>query len=332
MRRRSSVSRVRENRTHGIERGTGNQTRRVRALRPSLPMHVTPSRTGVIGRAIRALIARNAMVRGVVKSAAGQRVIQVGRVMATLEARSALRLVMESASGRRDGTYTLRRHERLVALRLRTNDLVSVSEVFYRGAYTMPAEIRARLAALQTEIRVVDLGANIGMFTLWIADELPASTITAVEPDVANVSQLTRLIASNELGDRVLVIAKAAAAHEGVILFAGGDFMHSRVIDNGEGYPVETIDAFTVLREADLVKMDIEGAEWPIIHDARFAACAAVALTMEWHATSQHPHGRAELDARSALDAAGYRLVSSYSEESSCGTLWAVRDLCRSDW
>ena len=34
MRRRSSVSRVRENRTHGIERGMGNQTRQARALRP----------------------------------------------------------------------------------------------------------------------------------------------------------------------------------------------------------------------------------------------------------------------------------------------------------
>ena len=32
--RRSSVSRVRENRTHGFERGTGKQTRQARTLRP----------------------------------------------------------------------------------------------------------------------------------------------------------------------------------------------------------------------------------------------------------------------------------------------------------
>ena len=193
----------------------------------------------------------------------------------------------------------------------------------------MPAEVRARLAALPTDLLVVDLGANIGMFTLWIADELPAATVTAIEPDVDNVGQLMQLIASNRFGDRVHVIDKAAAAEAGVLRFAGGGFMHSRISEGSGGYEVAVIDALPVLQEADLVKIDIEGGEWPIIQDARFATCKAAALTMEWHATEVHPPGQAEDDARRAVEAAGYRLVSSYSEEPSCGTLWAVRDVAQ---
>ena len=42
-------------------------------------------------------------------------------------------------------------------------------------------------------------------------------------------------------------------------------------------------DVFPFLAEADLVKFDIEGAEWAIVADHRFAELEAAAVVLEYH-------------------------------------------------
>ena len=50
------------------------------------------------------------------------------------------------------------------------------------------------------------------------------------------------------------------------------------------------VDVFPYLAAADLVKIDIEGSEWEILADARFAGIAARVLVLEYH-----PQGSSEM-------------------------------------
>ena len=46
---------------------------------------------------------------------------------------------------------------------------------------------------------------------------------------------------------------------------------------------VKSLDVFPYLAESDFVKMDIEGSEWQLIADRRFADVPAAVLVVEWH-------------------------------------------------
>lgn len=54
---------------------------------------------------------------------------------------------------------------------------------------------------------------------------------------------------------------------------------------NGEDVTahVVAVDAFELLLDADFAKIDIEGAEWDLLFNQRFAVSAPAVLVMEWH-------------------------------------------------
>ena len=58
-----------------------------------------------------------------------------------------------------------------------------------------------------------------------------------------------------------------------------GDRLEGEVVTNR----VSAIDALELLEDADFAKIDIEGAEWDLLLDERFAVSAPDVLVMEWH-------------------------------------------------
>jgi hypothetical protein len=89
---------------------------------------------------------------------------------------------------------------------------------------------------------------------------------------------------------------------------------------------VEVVDIFPTLGEADLVKMDIEGAEWPILQDPRFESLGISALVLEYH-----PQGAPEADTlgavRGILRDAGFTVDEQPVEQhGSVGVIWAWRE------
>jgi FkbM family methyltransferase len=120
---------------------------------------------------------------------------------------------------------------------------------------------------------VLDVGANIGYFTLLFARAVgPGGRVVAIEPDPENVALLTRNVARNGYADRVTVLPRAAWDASGPLrLFRSeenrGDH---QTYDIGEGRESVTIDALRVDDYAPLaagppvalVKMDIQGAEY----------------------------------------------------------------------
>jgi FkbM family methyltransferase len=168
-----------------------------------------------------------------------------------------------------------------------------LAEIFSRHCYKPPRPIVAR--------RVLDLGGNIGLFTAYALEKLGAQEIVAVEADPDNLQALREFVSNNGLPVRV--VGAYAAAGEGSIEFEAGLAANSRFAqsdsDINATITVPTIDTFS-LGSFDLAKIDIEGGEWPLLADERFAQLAPT-VVMEWH-----ERGKGDMRIEQALEAHGY--------------------------
>lgn len=223
-------------------------------------------------------------------------------------------------------TYHLQENGLRVAIRHRADDAATLAEVFYHRWYDPPADVARTIGEPRA---VLDLGANIGMFGVLSIARWPGSKIVGYEPDTANAAVHERTIALNGLGHRWSFVAAAAGPRDDEVHFAGGLGASSHVIDARKdatpgGIVVAQRDVMGAIATADLVKIDIEGGEWQILGDPRFAADPPRALVMEYH-----PEGCPDSDPRAAaeraLAAAGLRTALIWQNDDGVGMLWAWR-------
>lgn len=208
-------------------------------------------------------------------------------------------------------------------IRHATRDVGIFAEVFIAGEYEPPMAVRERLDGLGRAPRVLDLGANIGLFAAYSREQWPDAAITAIEPDPENLE----LLRATAVDAKVVVVAACAATREGTVRFVAGEFAESHVATDGSGedtIELACVDAFRFAQSADLVKMDIEGSEWEILADARFAELGAEALAMEWHDIGC-PHADPRGAAHAALENAGFEVLCENRPLASNGTIWALR-------
>jgi FkbM family methyltransferase len=211
---------------------------------------------------------------------------------------------------------------RPVLLRHGTIDVWTFYELFAARVYEPPLAVAAALARAVAP-RVVDLGANIGMFGLDVLTRYPAARITAYEPDARNAAIHRRLIDLNATPAWRLVEA-AAGAENGTVTFLTGQETASRIVEEGAPGSVEVplVDVLPELAGADLVKMDIEGGEWSLLADSRIAALRTLIL-------EYHPHGAPDADtersARDLLEPHGFDILPVFHDPGGIGMLWATR-------
>jgi FkbM family methyltransferase len=137
---------------------------------------------------------------------------------------------------------------------------------------------------LRPGMTVVDVGANIGLFDLWVLRSFPDAHITAVEPDPWNLELLRRCVSVNDRTGHWQIVEAAASTKNGTVPFRAGGVSLSRIEeDGGETMRVPAVDIFPHLERADLIKIDIEGGEWPILCDPRFLQLKPAALVLEFH-------------------------------------------------
>ena len=105
-------------------------------------------------------------------------------------------VAMELLQRRRTRHYRLRELPAVVPIRhgrpgtSGSADAFVLHEVFAGGLYDPSAELDAWLASQPGGPRVVDLGANLGFFTLRTLSRYPAARVTAFEPDPENARLL----------------------------------------------------------------------------------------------------------------------------------------------
>lgn len=237
--------------------------------------------------------------------------------------RFALREIIGTGGG--EHVYRLRRSDGRVVLRHGTPDLEIFHELVVADAYAPPSAAKPMLNANPPR-SIVDLGANVGLFGVVAQERWRNAELVAFEPDPDNAAVLRRCIAANGADGRWKVVEAFAAAEDGETRFLASHDSHSRAAWDVEEHDVITVpavDIFGYLGTADLLKIDIEGAEWPIISDPRFAASSLTAIVLEYHgAAGSEPHERAS----ALLRDAGFELLTCHRDDSlGVGTIWGWR-------
>lgn len=222
--------------------------------------------------------------------------------------------------------YRLRHYGCEVGLRHGTLDVPLFFDIMVRRGYQLPtAVLEAERGA--TGVRVVDLGANIGLFAAFLSSVVPVSRLVAYEPDRASLGLLHENLAGCPRVREWRIVEACAGVADGEVSFLEGRFQESRVVPENGGpgsRRLPVVDAFPDLLEADWVKIDIEGSEWDILADPRFPELSARVIVLEYHAwLCPGPDPR-----RMAIDAlagAGYRVWEKGEHLPGYGELWALR-------
>ena len=152
----------------------------------------------------------------------------------------------------------------------------------------------------------IDVGANVGTYTLWAGD-LGAEVI-AIEPGPSAVERLRRNIALNDFP--ITVIESAATDHCGTVRIDPGQDTIAHI---GEGrYEVEavTLDSIIGGRRVAGMKIDVEGAERLVLEGARGALGdqRIRCLQLEWNSTSVEYYGEQRTLVADLLAQFGYCL------------------------
>lgn len=236
-----------------------------------------------------------------------------------------LRFVAAQALHRgRRSVYRVREGGPAVCLRDGTADIYSLAQVFDDSHAEIPSRALDALRALDRPIGVLDLGANIGAWGASLAARVPVRRMTSFEPDPANAATLRATIRANGREADWSVVQACAAATDGAVSFRAQGSGLSRAGEGPGTIRVAARDVFAALDGVDLLKIDIEGAEWELLGDPRFEALRCPVVSLEYH-----PHLRPGSDgaalARAALERAGYEVIASSGGDRDTGVLWGVR-------
>lgn len=145
-------------------------------------------------------------------------------------------------------------------LRTYCGDLFVFHEVFLDGCYRLP---RVDIGNVDT---VIDLGANIGLTTLYFSQFIPEAKYVCVEPNSENFELLKRNVL--QLGERIKIVEGAIGRYSGKIEFNPTKWSWGGHVsrDQNSGSIVRCVTMEEIINDYDLnsidiLKVDIEGAE-----------------------------------------------------------------------
>jgi FkbM family methyltransferase len=227
--------------------------------------------------------------------------------------------------------YTLRESGMRVLIEHGGADAHALDQAFYQHAHEPPAAVVALLRDLDRPLHALDLGANVGMWGLWLHGRFAVERILALEPDPANVRRHRRQIELNHLERSWEVLEAAAVTADGPVFFTVGKATNGRVADVAQD-GVESVpgrDTFALLDGLDLLKIDIEGGEWTILADPRAGDLQVPVVMLEYHAHNA-PSSDPQAEARRALERAGYATETGVETDRGFGVVWGWKHACAS--
>jgi FkbM family methyltransferase len=172
---------------------------------------------------------------------------------------------------------------------------------------------------------IVDIGANLGMFSKLCSMLFPEADIYAYEPHPQAIIWLRQ----NASGTNIQVLPVAVGGSSGVVkLDTSVDSTNARLTEDGD-LPVECVAASEVAagRQIDFLKMDCEGSEWAILKDS-----SLLRRTKEF-CLAYHLHGRSVEELQRLIEPSGHRIVTCEGSDKGkgYGLLRSVLDSQRDD-
>ena len=151
-----------------------------------------------------------------------------------------------------------------------TSDWNTIMEIFVADEYRLAFDYLNRAPGRPV---VVDLGANIGLFSLACAHRNRAAIVEAYEPAPPNCDQFRANLSLNEsLSERVALRQAAVGPETGNIRLSYEESAPASAnvfTSAGKLFDVEVVSLKDVLIEisgrVDLLKIDIEGAEYELL-------------------------------------------------------------------
>jgi len=204
-----------------------------------------------------------------------------------------------------------------VLLRLRRGEQIHVEEltdlkafwqIFLRKVYRVRADDEV----------ILDLGANVGIFTLYAARTAPQAKVFSVEPFPSTFRRLVATVRNHHLDSRVTCLNYAATGASGVRLMPGGQGPSQRQalvpaasMASGTEVMGKTIESMLEenhLLHVDLLKMDIEGSEYEVLLSTPPRVLSRIdRIALEYHGDSA-PYSRQQLFDH--LEQAGFKVTS----------------------
>lgn len=171
-------------------------------------------------------------------------------------------------------------------------------------------ELRHWAVVLHPGDLFIDVGANVGTYTIWAAEH--GASVISVEPDPEARRRLRRNLALN--GYEADIVPLALANRPGRTLFTVGRGQTNRFANSvdTEAVSVEatTLDELIGNRFVAGVKIDVEGAERLVLEGAARALSEGRIrlLQLEWNARSLDLLGEGRRPVADLLESHGYRL------------------------
>jgi len=146
-----------------------------------------------------------------------------------------------------------------LSYRLNKGDLHGIREVWLDECYRLPFE--------NSSGALLDLGANIGLTSVWLARKYGFAPVIAVEPDPRNAALARRNLEQNAINGEV--IEAAIGPREGAAHFEASGISNLGKVST-TGSPVRMTTVAAILEKSGcarfaLVKMDIEGGEQELL-------------------------------------------------------------------
>ncbi len=179
---------------------------------------------------------------------------------------------------------------------------------------------------------IVDIGANIGVFSIYAATEAKDAAVYAFEPVQSNYDLLIQNIGNNALNDRIRAFKLGIASKAGTRkIRLSSCTMHS-LVDDDTARKTDDIDCITLadiiqenrLPKIDLLKMNCEGAEYEILYATGRDCFEKISdIRLEYHNIDTNQKNVNYLE--SFLAGMGYRTSKILMISKEDGFLWMRR-------
>lgn len=209
----------------------------------------------------------------------------------------------------------LRGRRRIVTIGERTKIWAELHQVSGIAAYANPpewCEMRTWQAHLRPNDLFIDIGANVGLYSLFALD--CGASVIAFEPDDEARARLRENAALNN-AIAIDIRSEAVADRSGQMQFTQGrGLMNQLVLGDGDASGVSvraiTLDEVIGARVVAGIKVDVEGAERLVLEGATAALSShrIRLIQLEWNSYSEQLLGEDRTPVADLLRQHGYRL------------------------
>lgn len=202
------------------------------------------------------------------------------------------------------------------------------TEIFKENDHMLVPEFSGKNAKL-----IIDLGANEGYYTLKIKQNNPKCKILAVEPNPYAFRILKKNVKSNNLKDIILVNKAVSAKNEEIsfeivpevsaigakdIRLQKRPWLREERIQKitVEGIKLPNLCKKNSIDKADILKIDVEGAEMEILRTSKGFLKNIKKIVVEWHTEKLRD------EVKEFLKDNDFKLV--FEEKRQCGNLYFI--------